>query len=304
MRLAWRILGAVAGAALAFTGCTGQALAADDDEEEEHWIVWDDRRPRVSVAEHVLAGLSLAGSLTIEFGTNQPDHPVWKKRNVFDRGVREAFVARNRDDRDRVATASDILEIFAAGYPVIVDTALVVLAGDRNLDIFEQMMAMNGEAYGLTYLFSRTFHRLLPRERPAEIGCREDPEWADECGRLGDTASFVGGHVGVAAVGAGVTCAHHAYLPVYGGGAPDVIACAGLTSVALAVGVLRIVADRHWATDIMAGFGIGFSLGLGLPILLHYDREVPDDTPATTSVAPQALRPSASPTVFSWGGTF
>lgn len=293
-------------AALALFTSPRVASAADGDddgEDEEHWIVWDERRPRVFIAEHVLAGLSLAGSLVIEFGTNQPDHPVWIRHNSFDSAVRRAFLARHRVDRDRAAVASNVLEIFAAAYPVIVDTGLVVLAGDRNLDIFEQMLAMNGEAYGLTYLFSRTFHRLLPRERPAMVGCREDSEWAEQCGKLGDTASFVGGHVGVAAVGAGVTCAHHAYLPIYGGGAPDIIACAGLTTVAVAVGTLRIVADRHWATDTIAGFGIGFSLGLGLPILLHYEQEVSgaEEEPST---APQALRPLASPTVFSWGGQF
>jgi membrane-associated phospholipid phosphatase len=35
-------------------------------------------------------------------------------------------------------------------------------------------------------------------------------------------------------------------------------------------GLLRIVGDRHYATDVLAGAAIGFGFGYGMPTLLHY----------------------------------
>ena len=35
-------------------------------------------------------------------------------------------------------------------------------------------------------------------------------------------------------------------------------------------GVTRVVADRHYASDVVVGAAIGFGVGYGLPRLLHY----------------------------------
>jgi membrane-associated phospholipid phosphatase len=42
---------------------------------------------------------------------------------------------------------------------------------------------------------------------------------------------------------------------------------------AAACGYLRVAADRHWTTDVLAGAAVGTSSGLGLPVLLHRPRE-------------------------------
>jgi membrane-associated phospholipid phosphatase len=262
---------------------------------ERNRVEWDDRRPRVFLGEHLFGGLAVAGGLTLELGTKQPKTPIWTAHNSFDDAMREAFVAQSRRDRDAASIASFVFEIAAAAYPVLVDATFITLAGDRNVDLFEQLLAMDGQAYGLTHLFTRALHRAVPRERPSVTGCRGDAQWSDECGR-DNTASFPSGHVSVAAVAAGVTCAHHAYLPLYGGGPPDIAACVGVTASAVTTGVLRLVADRHWATDVLAGLGLGFGLGLGLPIAFHYGQTV--EGYERGSVAPQNLRPMAPPAAF------
>jgi membrane-associated phospholipid phosphatase len=33
-----------------------------------------------------------------------------------------------------------------------------------------------------------------------------------------------------------------------------------------------LIADRHYATDVLTGLGIGFGIGYGVPVLLHYAR--------------------------------
>ncbi len=41
-------------------------------------------------------------------------------------------------------------------------------------------------------------------------------------------------------------------------------------TLATGEGVLRIMGDRHYATDVLAGAAIGFGFGFGVPTLLHY----------------------------------
>lgn len=42
---------------------------------------------------------------------------------------------------------------------------------------------------------------------------------------------------------------------------------------AAACGYLRVAADRHWTTDVLAGAAVGTAAGLGLPVLLHRPRQ-------------------------------
>jgi hypothetical protein len=69
--------------------------------------------------------------------------------------------------------------------------------------------------------------------------------------------------------------------------AGDAAACATGLALATAVGVLRIAADRHYATDVLLGAGVGLLSGWLLPWLLHYDvGEALGDTTSIT-VAPR-----------------
>jgi hypothetical protein len=72
------------------------------------------------------------------------------------------------------------------------------------------------------------------------------------------------------ATAAGLVCVHHRYLPIYDSDAADAGACALLSAATVATGVARIMADRHFASDVIAGGAIGFGSGYGLPWLLHY----------------------------------
>jgi membrane-associated phospholipid phosphatase len=40
--------------------------------------------------------------------------------------------------------------------------------------------------------------------------------------------------------------------------------------LATADGVLRIMGDRHYLSDVLAGGALGFAFGYGVPTLLHY----------------------------------
>ncbi|HVU49278.1 MAG TPA: phosphatase PAP2 family protein [Polyangia bacterium] len=108
------------------------------------------------------------------------------------------------------------------------------------------------------------------RARPSTPDCAANPGYDALCGDIANNASFPSGHVLTIATAAGLVCVHHRYLPLYGSEAADAGACALLTAATAATGVARIVADRHFATDMLIGATIGFGSGYGLPWLLHY----------------------------------
>ena len=48
---------------------------------------------------------------------------------------------------------------------------------------------------------------------------------------------------------------------MYGDRVADVLACAGTLTLAAATGTLRVVGDRHYATDVLVGASIGIAAG-------------------------------------------
>jgi len=69
---------------------------------------------------------------------------------------------------------------------------------------------------------------------------------------------------------AGLTCVHHQHLALYGGGFADALPCAFMITASLVDGVGRIVADKHYASDVVLGWGVGAFSGYVLPSALHY----------------------------------
>ena len=51
---------------------------------------------------------------------------------------------------------------------------------------------------------------------------------------------------------------------------PDALACFGALAVATGAGTMRLVGDRHYATDLLAGATIGLAAGYLMPTYLHY----------------------------------
>lgn len=142
----------------------------------------------------------------------------------------------------------------------------------RSFDVAGQIALMDFDALtfsGLTYLAAS---RSTGRARPYRQDCAspEDVTVTKGCDATVDNRSFYGGHAAAAFASAGLTCVHHQHLPLYGGGAVETWACLWALSVATATGVFRIVADEHYASDIIVGAGVGWFSGYVMPKLLHY----------------------------------
>jgi membrane-associated phospholipid phosphatase len=175
------------------------------------------------------------------------------------------------------------LPYFAAPIlPMLVDPLLAAWLGhgDGKTAINLELMAL--EAFSYSGLSSFVSTRLSRRERPDSSECRRLHPDGEGCGGV-DTESFFSGHTTIAATSAGLVCANHSRMPLWGHPVADASACAFSTTAAVASGVSRILADRHYATDVLAGFGFGFGFGYAVPVLLHYSHA---DPKVAVSIAP------------------
>lgn len=232
-------------------------------------LVWRDDWPRFRPWEYVLTGVAAVGA----FSSLAVPAPTTKWRNVsaFDERARTALRFPDADDRHVARDVSDLLLTMLVNQ-LFVDTLIVTwwwrgqgsIAWELNL-INLEAIALNGALQGLTSV-------LAGRERPYFGECTgpEDGQVRD-CRGSKRYMSFFSGHTSTSFVAAGLMCSHHIALPLYGGGAAEAwIMCLGGFGSAATVGVMRVMSDQHYMSDVITGAAIGTLFGLGVPWLLHY----------------------------------
>ena len=82
-------------------------------------------------------------------------------------------------------------------------------------------------------------------------------------------------------------------LPLYGGGASDIVVCVAAMSMATTASLLRVTSDRHYISDVIVGTGLGLGLGFALPFFFHY-REQDEPNAGRAERGWKLSRPSAS----------
>jgi membrane-associated phospholipid phosphatase len=255
-------------AALALGLCLTTLPALAEPVSRAETVAWRDEWPRFRTWEYVATGAGLlAAASTILFVPYARNGAPGE--NAFDTAARDLVRAETRAGRDRARFVGDVGYRFLLVYP-FVDSLLVAGVVHGSGDVALQTTLLNAEALALTGVTALTLERVVARSRPSDAECARDPEYERFCGEPDRHTSFPTGHTAIAAFGAGVTCAHHTALPLYGGGLPDVAACLLAAGLAVTTGVARVANDRHWATDILAGIAIGGSAGYLLPVVLHY----------------------------------
>ncbi len=280
LRIASILLAALTCIVALFVSATGQAQEEEDVERptpsepasgpkergndginysRTHRYSWHFKR--VHPAEGIAAGaLALTAVAVIPIA---PDRH-WVGRNAFDAWFQRRLVPPE-SSRDKYATASDVLAGVSIGTPVLVDLVGVVLIGDRNRDVGLQMFAIQAQAFALSG-FVTNLVKLSGRARPCAVDgdCASDAD-ANE--------SFFSGHASLAFTGAGLTCAQHLHLKLFGR-AGDAATCAGVLATATVASVFRVVANKHWMTDVLAGTGVGLVSGWLMPWLMHYRHDL------------------------------
>jgi len=266
-----------------------QTNAQPAPERTEDELVWREEWPRFHWAEYTTTGLLIGG--TILAGVFAPKNVVfWRDGNGFDDEAREGL-RLDPSQQSSTAIASDVLLGTLMAYPYV-DAGIAWLGRDSG-DVAWQMAMINTESLAISMAITTAIKFGTGRMRPNARECQETGRGDDpECTGNDYASSFYSGHSAMAFTGAGLTCAHHTNLPLYGGGAPDYLACATALGAAATTGILRVNADRHYVTDVIVGGLVGSVSGYVIPNLLHYRF---DAEPAERASKPSDTRVMVTP---------
>jgi hypothetical protein len=251
---------------------TVHTAAAKDPERVE----WSKDWPKFRLAEG-LATIAL-GATTIAFSFHHPSGTNYSGGILFDDWVRDHLKGTSFQQQSDWAKVSDYAFKGGVLLPNIVDVWIVALGVHQNAEVGIEMLMMNLQSLGIAGVLSVGSQRFVGRARPYQQDCGKDGKVRDangnalwnSCGGDEDNQSFYSGHVAAVATMAGLTCAHHQHLPLYGGGVADLAPCVVMWGITAANGVGRIVADKHYASDVTLGLGVGFLAGYVVPSVLHY----------------------------------
>jgi hypothetical protein len=222
------------------------------------------------------------GALTIvQFGVPAPTQGNWAG-NAFDDWVRGGLRLSSESGRQVAGTTSDVF-VFALTALPFLNATLVAGAEHERWDIAWRLMVLDAETLATATLAAISLQKLTRRERPFVQECQANPNLSD-CTPGGRYQSFPSAHTTLCAGGPGAsttaTSASHscgAPRPPCDGHRGDVGA------------LLRVMADRHWATDVLAGALLGGSIGLAIPLLHLAVAKGQTPTVVTPAIGPGML---------------
>jgi membrane-associated phospholipid phosphatase len=248
------------------------AMPHDARADQERTVQWnDDKWRRVGVVEGVVAFGMSASILAIDT-IPLSDHASWHDGILFDDAARNLLRASTAEHREEADRWSNFLYPAMLIEPFVIDNWIAAAGVHQNADVALQLTLIDIQSMGLAGVVTLGTEHLVGRARPRATNCVHSSDGAPDvdCNDRENYRSFYAGHAAAAFVSAGLTCVHHQHLPLWGGGAPDAVACVAAIGVASVTSALRIVADEHWASDVMVGLGVGVATGYVLPALIHY----------------------------------
>ncbi len=231
----------------------------------------------------------------------------WRDPILFDNAVRDALVLdENTTTHAVVATASWSIFLGSMAYPFVVDVPVAWAKGGSKLAyqfLWQDLLVLT-----TTASVDLAIRELTGRVRPRESKCLDAGGTEEAClDNKESTRSFPNGHFAVGSAMAALLCVQHLNTRLYGGPA-DAITCGTALAANVSMGFMRIMVDKHWATDTIVGGALGALGGWLLPTLLYY-RNGPDPIPtdangktARTSSPPPKLPPIIPMPLVTTGG--
>ncbi len=266
-------------------------------------LAWDPAWPTFRTSEYFIAVAGFATSITSQIARPRAAH--WRGGILFDEAFRDLARPGAYYARQTAEDASDVLVSFLISYPLVVDTLGVAWWHRGSDEVATQMALINAETYAVSLGLQSLTTVIGSRERPYGRTCGAGLDAISvDCTASNRYRSYFSGHTSMAFTGAALTCTHHAYLHLYGGGAPDTVACAGGLVLAGLTGFFRIMGDRHYASDVLSGALVGSATGFLVPWLLHYRGGASPAGAKKKGAAGPSLYPIASPGLFGVGGSF
>lgn len=235
--------------------------------ERQPTVRWNPAWAKFRPLQYVTTTALIAADVAII--TLVPDPaPNWDGALPFDGFGHSVLRAGSGSGRERAQYWSDRLH--EANFFIGLTEAPIAAAAHGAWETAFQVSLINAQSFAVAGLIQLGTARLVGRVRPAVRDCNESKSDEFPCNRGGPTLSFISGHSMTSFVSAGLMCAHHGRLPLWGGGFGDVSACALMLMSATTTGFLRVVADKHYTSDVMLGSILGFAIGYAMPMLMHY----------------------------------
>lgn len=202
---------------------------------------------------------------------------TWRGGILFDDAVRDGMMLHDAGARQTASLVSDGLLLGLTAMPVLLDAAILAWAVRGDPELAARMLLIDLQAFAIAQGVTSLVKHVASRERPMARACREDPQRQasdPSCEGSADPGmapeSFFSGHTSMAFASAALICLHHTELGLLGE-AGDAAMCATGLALATTVGALRIMSDRHYASDVVIGAGVGLLAGWLVPKYLHYD---------------------------------
>lgn len=259
---------------------------ADSDDHDPDEVHWRQEWTRFRWWQYVLSGTLFVTTMVIETEAvvRLRDQEDWSGGVLFDDWVRDVLVAPTPTTRTAAARVSDVFFHLNMSYPVLIDP-LVALLIHESPDVAWQILMTGFQARVTAGFLTRLAHLAVGRDRPFKEKCLSGEYTDPLCEGDGHYNSFFSGHTSLVFASAGAVCAIHENIPLYGGGTLDDAACVGTLVSATGTAIFRLVSDRHWATDVLLGAGVGFAAGYLMPTYFNFTEA--DGT--QLGVAPQAM---------------
>jgi hypothetical protein len=236
-------------------------------------VEWSDDWTRVHPWEVASAIALTIGDSEINARVPVPTQAHWRSPILFDQWARNTFRGRTLSAQATAETVSTDLYQVGSLLPLVVDDYLAALSVHENGDVALQMFVIDMQSFGVSGLISLGAEHRVGRARPYTQSCDARDASGNllhGCGTANDNASFFSGHAAATSTVAGLVCIDHQHLPLFGGGAADLVPCLVMIGNSIATGMLRLVADMHWASDVVTGWVVGGFSGYVLPAALHY----------------------------------
>jgi membrane-associated phospholipid phosphatase len=212
--------------------------------------------------------MALGGGLTLAASIVPPRGMHVSGPIGFDAAARRALRADTLQSRYIFRDVSDVGLSLLVTWPFFADALASTWWYRGSRDTAEQMALVNLQTLAISGALQGMVNVLVSRERPYGSTCGTSglPAAALDCEGSTHYRSFFSGHAAFSFTSAAMICTDHTRQALLG--APwDALSCVAAYALAASTATFRVVADVHYASDVLTGMAVGTLVGYGVPWL-------------------------------------
>lgn len=221
-------------------------------------LEWSSEWRDPGAADAASAGALFLGSFALALG-GEASATSWSHAGPLDAAATRTFGLRSTRGRRRASVASYVFGGLTLAMPI--SDSLVAL-GD-NAEVAANLAQITTLSLASATMVTTFLKYVVLRARPDAEECQ-----SEECA-TSRYRGFPSGHSSLAFTAASLSCTYHLRVGIYGSRAADIAACGTSLAFAFTTSILRMVARRHYLSDVLVGGALGVLAGWVLPSLLY-----------------------------------